>query len=169
MRRDPGGEMACSETRVKRSACIASLSLAIAPLALVACMGRARTPTHAGLEQVFPTPTDAVNALVGACRDHDEAALVRIFGDEARRLISSGDPETNRQRCDRFVAAAGQMTRLDPKGPDSMELVVGTDDWPFPIPLVKDAEGWHFDTARGAREILSRRIGTDELEAISFC
>jgi hypothetical protein len=61
------------------------------------------------------------------------------------------------------------MTRLDPKGPDTLELVVGTDDFPFPIPLVRDAGGWRFDTEEGAQELLRRRVGADELEAINVC
>jgi hypothetical protein len=61
------------------------------------------------------------------------------------------------------------MTRLDPKGADTLELVVGYDDFPFPIPLVRDASGWRFDTEQGADEILRRRVGADELAAIDVC
>jgi hypothetical protein len=150
------------------------MRLAIVPVALLLVAGcAARKPTTvprpAPTEQRFPDPKAAVDALVAACRTNDEPALVAIFGAEARTLVSTGDPERDRERCRRFVVAAGQMTRLDPKGPDALELVVGYDDFPFPIPLVRDVGGWRFDTEQGAQEVLRRRVGADELEAIAVC
>jgi hypothetical protein len=110
-----------------------------------------------------------VDALLAACRSGDEAALLAIFGEEARPLLSTGDVDADRERCRRLDAAAAKMTRLDPKGPDTVELVVGPDDWPFPIPLAKDGKRWRFDTARGAHEIIRRQVGADEIEAIAVC
>ena len=123
----------------------------------------------ASSERRFSDPTAAVDAFLAACRNDDAAALIGIFGDEARALVSTGDAGADRERCRKFVAAAGEMMRLDPKGTDRLELVVGLDDWPFPIPLVRDDTGWHFDTAQGKQEILRRRVGADELEAIAAC
>jgi hypothetical protein len=120
-------------------------------------------------EQRFSSPKAAVDAMLAACRDGDEARLLAIFGEQAKPIVSTGDPSSDRERCQKFVDAAKQMTRLDPKGPDAAQLVVGSDDWPFPIPLVKDGDGWRFDTAEGLREIRRRRIGADELEAIKAC
>jgi hypothetical protein len=146
----------------------------LALLALSGCLGHSSTSTRAstraaGTEQRFADPKAAVGALLDACRTDDAAALVAIFGDEAKPLVSTGDAGADRERCRRLVAAANAMTRLDPKGPDTLELVVGLDDWPFPIPLVKDARGWRFDTVQGEQEILRRRVGADELEAIAVC
>ena len=150
------------------------MRLALASLALFLVAGCAkRTPPPAprppANEQRFPDPTAAVDSLLAACRTDDEPALLRIFGDEARTLVSTGDPARDRERCRRLVGAAKQMTRLDPKGPDTLELVVGSDDFPFPIPLVRDAGGWRFDTEEGAQELIRRRVGANELEAISVC
>jgi len=150
------------------------MRLALASLALFLVVGCAkRTPPPAprppGNEQRFRDPTVAVDALLAACRTDDEPALLKIFGDEARTLVSTGDPARDRERCRRLVGAAKQMTRLDPKGPDALELVVGWDDFPFPIPLVRDAGGWRFDTEEGAQELIRRRVGANELEAISVC
>ena len=147
----------------------------VALLVLSGCAGRAAKPAPARVvrsaetEKRFPDPKVAVDALVAACRADDEAALLAIFGDEARSLVKTGDAGADRERCKRFVDAAEQMTRLDPKGPDTLQLVVGFDDWPFPIPLVKDARGWRFDTVEGEQEMLRRRVGADELEAIAVC
>ena len=154
-------------TVMTRLTCI----LPVALLLLGGCASRppAPAPRPVGNEQRFPDPKAAVDALVNACRTNNEPALVAIFGDQARTLVSTGDPERDRERCRLFVTAAGQMTRLDPKGPDTLELVVGADDFPFPIPLVRDASGWRFDTEEGAQELLRRRVGADELEAINVC
>jgi hypothetical protein len=155
-----------------RRAALAILSLSL--LVIGGC-ARSRPPAArarsagAGTEQRFADPKAAVDALLAACRTNDDPALLAIFGADARTLVSTGDPEQDRQRCALLVAAAKQMTRLDPKGPDALELVVGYDDFPFPIPLVRDAGGWRFDTEEGANEILRRRVGADELQAISVC
>lgn len=153
---------------IARSMMLGSLLLVLAGCAARA-PERVRTPERVATEKVFDTPMAAVDALVAACRGHDDAALAAIFGADAMPLLSSGNSVADADRCRRFVAAAGQMTRLDPYGPDALELVVGTDDWPFPIPLEKAERGWRFDTVRGAREIASRRIGANEREAIAFC
>jgi hypothetical protein len=107
--------------------------------------------------------------MLAACRNGDEARLLAIFGEQAKPIVSTGDPASDRERCQKFVDAANHTTRLDPKGPDGVQLVVGSDDWPFPIPLVKDGDSWRFDTAEGMREIRRRRVGADELEAIKAC
>ena len=122
-----------------------------------------------GTEQRFSSPKAAVDALLAACRTDDEARLVAIFGDRVKPFVSTGDPATDHERCQRFLSAANEMTRVDPNGPNTLQLVVGSDDWPFPFPLVKDDGSWRFDTAQGMQEVRRRRIGADELEAIRAC
>ncbi len=151
-----------------------SLALIVALALLLPGCGftRQADPGGAALsapEKHFSKPKAAVEALLDACRTDDEAALIAIFGSEAKPLVSMNGDDVNRARCRRLVAAAAQSTRLDPRGPDTLQLVVGTDDWPFPIPLVRDAGSWHFDTQRGIEEVVRRRIGADELEAIRVC
>jgi hypothetical protein len=174
MREDATGEVT-PMTNVLRNVC--SLQLAIGCLALLilpGCASRAPVPAPAptrtgATEQHFADPNAAVEAVVAACRTADKAALVTIFGEEARALLSAGDEGALHERCSRFVNAAEQMTRLDPKAPNALELVVGFDDFPFPVPLVKDEAGWRFDTKEGEQELLRRRVGADELEAIAAC
>jgi len=141
----------------------------MAAVALVAS-GCARTSLapapRTATEQRFSDPHAAVAALLDACRTNDERALLAIFGEDSARLVGTGNPDADRDRCRRLVAAAKQVTRLDPAGPDTLELVVGSDDWPFPIPLVRDGQGWRFDSEQGAMEVVRRRVGADELEAI---
>src|SRR5262245_53333915 len=106
-------------------------------IALSGCAGQ-RSASKAGAgapgpEKHFKDPKVAVAALLDACRTGDEAALLSIFGEAAKPIISTGNAAADRERCQRLLDQAGKVTRLDPKGADRVELVVGTDDWPFPI------------------------------------
>src|SRR5262249_36483173 len=86
----------------------------------------------------------------------------------AKPLVSSGDPVADREAGERFVASYEQSHSLVMSGEDHATLQTGN-DWPFPIPLVKDAAGWHFDTKAGHQEIINRRIGRNELDTIQAC
>ena len=162
-------------TRTRRHARGAGLAIASALTFLLAgCAGRTPAPTapaasHPTPGKVFPDPKAAVDALLEACRTDDEAAFVTIFGGDAAPLVHAGAAGSGREGCRRFLDAAKQMTRLDPTAPNTLQLVVGSDDWPFPVPLVRDGTGWRFDTAQGEQEIIRRQVGDDELEAIGVC
>jgi hypothetical protein len=145
--------------------------ITMAALVVSSCASRhpSAKPGAASPEQRFSTPNAAVDALLAACRTDDEARLIAIFGEQAKPVVATGDPATDRERCQKLLDAAKESTRLDPTAKDTLRLVVGSDDWPFPIPLVKDGGSWRFDTAEGMREIRRRRVGADELEAIKAC
>ncbi len=117
-------------------------------------------------QQVFPSAAAAAKALVGAARIDDMAALSSILGGDAKEVLSSGDPVADNNARDNFVAKYNEMNRLgyDEKG--RVILYLGADNWPFPIPLMKKAHGWVYDTAAGKRELLYRRIGRNELFTI---
>lgn len=136
---------------------------------LAACGAKAPCPYSPAAQTHFATPRALVEALVSACRSNDTAALVAAVGPANKTLVESGDPAADRARCQRFVASANAMTRLDPAGRDRLVLVVGADDYPLPVPLVKDAQGWRLDTDAGAAEILRRTVGANELRAIAVC
>jgi DUF2950 family protein len=89
--------------------------------------------------------------------------LVEIFGPDGREIASSSDLATARKNREVFTVAAAERWRLVDRDANSKELVIGNEDWPFPIPLVKDANGWRFDSAAGKEEVLARRIGRNEL------
>jgi len=144
--------------------------LMAATVVLPGCAAMKKMPaTTAAGEKNFADPKAAFDAVVAACRANDEAGLVAVFGPAAQQAIATNDPAANSERCQRLVKAAGAMTRFDPIAPNTLQVVVGTDDFPFPIPLVKAGDAWHFDTAAGKQEIRRRRIGADELEAIDVC
>ena len=119
--------------------------------------------------RAFPTPEDAVRALVEAAKASDVSAVVAILGAGSQELASSSDPATARQNRDVFVAAMSERWKLGDRDATHKELVVGNEAWPFPVPLVKRAQGWMFDAAAGKEEVLSRRIGRNELAAIRIC
>jgi hypothetical protein len=119
--------------------------------------------------ETFASPEKAVDALVAASRDNDSVALLRIFGPGGKDLISSGDPIADKDARARFVERYGEAEKILHDAARKATLVIGTDEWPFPIPLVKQGAAWHFDAAAGAEEILNRRIGRNELSAMEVC
>ena len=116
-------------------------------------------------QKSFASAEEAVKAAIAAARADTEQDLLAIFGPKAKDLISSGDPVADKQRREAFIKAYDEKNRLVGEGA-AMTLVVGSNDWPFPIPLVKKGEGWVFDTEKGREEVLNRRIGDNELSAI---
>jgi hypothetical protein len=120
-------------------------------------------------ESTFPTPEDAVSTLIDTVTGGDLEALVRLFGPEGRDIVSSSDPATGRRNQQVFLAAVAEQWRLEDHGADMKELIVGNEDWPFPIPLVRSGQGWRFDAAAGREEILARRIGRNEIAVIDVC
>jgi Protein of unknown function (DUF2950) len=116
----------------------------------------------------FASAEEATQAFVAALRAADTKAVVGVLGSESRTLISSGDAVSDRQQREKFLQAYDTANRLIPYG-DRTVLEVGADNWPFPIPIVKDGERWRFDTRQGRNEILARRIGRNELFTITTC
>ena len=145
------------------------LAAAARALAL-ACLGIALASVPAAAEQkTFATPEQAVNALVAAARAGNTQALLAILGPESKKLLRSGDKVADAQARGKFVAAYDDANRLDLAGDERRILTVGGDDWPFPFPIVKHGKAWQFDASAGAEEILDRRIGANELDAIETC
>jgi len=124
-------------------------------------------PTAGAAEEQaqFASPDAAVNALIEAAVADDPDAVRRVLGPEIEKL-RSGDPVADAQERQAFAEAAVESAKIEESGGDHAVLVIGADDWPFPIPLVKDAAGWRFDTQAGADELMSRRIGSNELTTI---
>ena len=119
--------------------------------------------------RAFATPEEAVRALVDAAKQGSLEMMVAIFGPDGRELAATSDPATARMNLKVFTVAAKEQMRLDDEGPNRKTLVIGNEHWPFPVPLIKAADGWRFDTAAGREEILARRIGRNELAVIETC
>jgi DUF2950 family protein len=145
-----------------RRAVVAAAALGLGALLLGA-------PNAAAEQKSFATPAEAAKALVDAASRNDRQAVLAILGPDAAEIISSGDEVADKAAAARFVAAAQQTLRLDQTAEGVEVMSIGSDDWPFPIPIVKKGNAWVFDTAAGKQEILSRRIGAKELDAIEVC
>ena len=143
-------------------------TLAVATVAITA-MFLVTTAAQAQSQKTFATPEEAVKAAVAAAKADNKPELIAIFGPEAEEILSSGDPVADRQQRQVVLAAFTQGWRVENRKGGGKEVIVGDEDWPFPIPLVKETAGWRFDTAAGKEEVLARRIGRNELSVIGIC
>jgi len=121
--------------------------------------------------RTFNTPQQAAEALINAAGTYDVAALLEIFGPDGKDLISSSDPVRDKSIAADFATKAREknVVTIDPNSKSKAVLSVGADDWPLPIPIVKKGSTWHFDSKLGRDEIVFRRIGANELDAIQIC
>ena len=121
--------------------------------------------------KLFDTPEQAGDALVNAAESFDVYALTQIFGPSGSDIVFSGEAAQDRKHAVDFAAQARQKksVSLDPTTGRRAFLLVGPEDWPFPVPIVKKGEKWSFDSRVGRQELLYRRIGANELDAIEVC
>jgi Protein of unknown function (DUF2950) len=120
-------------------------------------------------QQPFKTPDEAATALVDAAKTGDQKAILSVLGPDGIDIISSGDEVADAATRTKFVAAYDAKHSIATEGNDKAIMVIGPEDFPLPIPLVRSNGMWHFDTAAGRDEILARRIGRNELDAIQSC
>ena len=119
----------------------------------------------------FTTAEEAASALIEAAEKFDEAALIQILGPDSYDIIHTGEPARDREVAKDFAtqARAKMNVARQPGNARRAFLTIGQDDWPFPVPIVKGTSGWSFDSRAGRLEILYRRIGSNELNAIEIC
>ena len=141
------------------------------PLFAVAaiCIALAIAPGAAQTQRSFATPDEAVRALTAAAAASSVEEMLAIFGPGGQQLIDSSDAATARKNREVFIVAIGEGWRLVDEGTTRKTLVIGNEDWPFPVPLVKSGTRWRFDAAAGKEEVLARRIGRNELAVIGMC
>jgi hypothetical protein len=149
-------------------AAAAVMMLLPATLQAQAAAPQASAP-QASAPQTFASAQQAVDALIAANRANDVSALGQILGADASTLISSGDETQDKTDRARFVESYETHHRLLATGAGKMTLLVGTKEWPLPIPLVRSDGTWSFDSPDAVNELLYRRIGTNELAAIKVC
>jgi hypothetical protein len=124
-------------------------------------------PAFATDPKIFAAPEEAAKALLDAAASADANAIWTVLGDELRDELENPDDAQERENRNRIVAGAKEALQLRADDANTRVMVIGKQAWPMPIPIVKGDKGWYFDVAAGADEILSRRIGGDELAAIS--
>jgi hypothetical protein len=150
---------------------IRSILLTILALSPWSCFSEPASPAPpappAGTEaQRYPTPDDAAKALLDAARSGNPNQVATLFGSRGAELFSSGDEVADKNNRETFAAMAQEKMSVEKTGEDRVAVHVGKTDWSFPIPLVKDGDGWRFDAEQGREEIINRRIGRNELSAL---
>jgi hypothetical protein len=135
-------------------------------LSVIGSAALAATAADARESRSFKTPDAAAAALVEAARTNDDRDILSVLGPEGAQIVSSGDPADDKTIRNQFVSAYDAKHQMTKESEQKAILVIGKEDFPFPIPLVRVGESWKFDTAAGRQEILSRRIGRNELDAI---
>jgi hypothetical protein len=140
-------------------------------LALVSCATPPGPAPQEFAQTGFDSPREASRALVEAAGRYDVPALLKILGPEGKDIVSSSDPVQDKNLAEAFAAKAREKFSLeiDPAAPDRAVIATGNEEWPFPIPIVKKGNQWFFDSREGRDEILFRRIGANELDAIQIC
>jgi hypothetical protein len=116
--------------------------------------------------KTFATPEEAANALLSAIKSNDEKELIAILGPSLKQWIESGDPVADKNAKEKFVTDYEQKQSIDTGEKGKAILIIGDDDFPFPIPLAKSGDKWAFDPEQGKQEIIDRRVGANELDTI---
>jgi len=143
--------------------------LTLCSLVLVSCLAN-QSFAQQGDQKTFTSPGDAVAALIDAVQSDSETALLAIFGSSGGQIVHTGDGVADKNMRNTFLKRYDQMHRVVIEPDGSATLYVGADNWPLPIPIVKSSSGtWYFDTETGKKEILYRRIGRNENDAIDIC
>jgi hypothetical protein len=137
---------------------LSSLATAAAIFCLMASPGMA--------QQVFQSPDEAASALAAAVKSGVKKDMLKVFGPNGEDIISSGDEVSDASYREKFTTAYDAKHAISMEGDTSAVLMLGPKDYPFPVPLVHRKTGWEFDTEAGRQEVLYRRIGRNELDAI---
>ncbi len=143
----------------------------IAPLVVVLALsfGTLLSVAQQANEKTFGSPGEAVLALYNAAKSNDNQAVSAIFGSNANDIVHTGDPVVDKNMTANFIRRYDQMHRVVIEPDQTVTLYIGAENWPFPIPIVKNSNGaWYFDTTAGKKEILFRRVGTNENDAIDI-
>lgn len=136
---------------------------------ITGCQKQGASTAQAG-PMTFPSPEDAGRTLANAAKAQDEDQLKQIFGPGSVQILSTGNANQDKNLIDQFSRDYQVMNRWRRLADGTEILLVGADNRAFPIPLMKNASGqWYFDVAAGKEEILSRRIGRDEIAAMRVC
>ena len=125
----------------------------------------------APVRSTFATPMDVIQATIEAAEQNDAAALAQLFGPDGKDILESGDPVQDKELRAEFARSAHEKLQIeqDPANPDRVIFAVGEQDWPFPVPVVRIDGKWQLDPTGGRLEILARRIGRNELNAMEVC
>jgi hypothetical protein len=138
----------------------------LAIVAMLAAEPAAAAAAAREKQKGFATPQEAAQELVAAAKANDSKTMLSVLGADAAPIVFSGDAIADRTSSEEFARAYEEANRIEMQGDAKAVLMVGKDDWPLPFPLVKSEAGWRFDARQGREEVLTRRIGRNELATI---
>jgi hypothetical protein len=144
-------------------------ALVVSILLLAMMAGSALSASPAREPMLFKTPEAASEALLAAFKNNDDEALAALFGAKYRDRLLSKDKAAARESRERIYQAAQKSLTFRKDTAERVVLVIGAEEWPFPIPLVRSGDEWRFQTAEGLEEIVNRRIGANERDTIALC
>ena len=168
-------KLSSANLTLSRSPWILSLGMCLCVISLLLAQqpGVQKPPASAtsASAEMFDSPQQAAKALVDAADRFDVVKLADIFGPDGEDIVFSGEFSQDRQHAANFAAEAKEKesVSIDPKTGTRAFVLVGNEDWPLPVPLVKTGTKWSFDAKAGKQELLYRRIGANELDAIGIC
>lgn len=168
-------DMILTRPKVKLPLLFIGVVLVLVGVQFTSQFARSQQPSapssNAAAQKSFATPQQAVDALIKAAGSYDVPSLLEIFGPDGEDFISSADPVRDKTNSVEFATLAREKNsvEINPSRPNRATLIVGDENWPFPVPIVKKSGKWIFDSKAGRTEILDRRIGANELDAIQVC
>jgi hypothetical protein len=148
---------------------IATLFHRAAPVGVATIMGLVLMGSVSQAQQSFPSPEEAAAALAAAVKSDSNRAILKVLGRGADDIIESSDDAADAKTRAAFTSTYDAKHSIKAEGNKKAKLILGAEDFPFPIPLVNTSGGWHFDVDAGRQEILYRRIGRNELDVIQAC
>jgi hypothetical protein len=148
---------------------LAAAAIAAAPGAALPAAPAPGAAASDAKQTEFATPAQAADALIAAMRADQRAELLRMLGPDGRDLVYSGDTVADREAHLGMVRAYDAAHHFEGSADGIATLVVGAEDWTWPIPIVRDGSGWRFDTGAGLQRIIDRRVGRNELNVIEVC
>jgi hypothetical protein len=171
---NPNTEMKSTPLNLRHSSLLLTVSVFACSCLLLLCavsQVRVRASTPPEKMRTYATAEEAADALVAAAEKFDEAMLKEILGPDSYDIVHTGEPMRDRETAAEFASLARtkQNISTDPRNPRRAFLLIGEDDWPFPVPIVRQGGKWFFDAHAGRQEIIYRRVGRNELDAIAIC
>lgn len=156
---------------MKKNKTMKTSTLIVAACCILLVYATATNAQAVAKAKSFASAQEAANALIDAAEKFDQAALTEILGPDSYDIINTGEPARDREVAQKFAEQARIKTNvsLQPKNPRRAILEIGEDNWPFAVPIVKVGSTWSFDSKAGRQELLYRRIGGNELNAIAIC
>jgi len=167
---EPGSSKSCNWLQMAAAGVCLCAALQPAAAQTPAAKEQSSTPVATSV-RMFDTPQQAADVLIKSAKTFDVPALLQIFGPKGEDIVLTGEVAQDRTHAADFAAEAAEKTTVsvDPRTGNRAYLLVGNEDWPFPVPIVKKGSKWSFDASAGRRELQYRRIGANELDAIDLC